>query len=310
MASFSDLLKGVTGRLGFNHEDPERSDNNVDWKLSFSAKPKKNIDLNMEKKVENVSKDGVSSQNEKTASKLKINHGGCTTTYGFANDKMSFEACGQAYDADGWKVKIGNASEVKQAKNEWKSTGNLNIKGDDLGGAKVAIDASAEYNQAGAITVKPKINIEVADEINVGVSAKHDSKAFTEIWPQLVYKPKGEDGFYWVRLDMTRNWLMAGCNQSLKAGIEHSFEALYGWKEFKGIRGQPFMLRGGVEYDLSDKTSVSASGEWSESYNVQQEVTHNVDDHWTVSCTQSFDASELGGKGSPYHIGFAASYKL
>ena len=31
------------GRLGHNHDDPDRADNPVDWKLSFAAKPKKNI---------------------------------------------------------------------------------------------------------------------------------------------------------------------------------------------------------------------------------------------------------------------------
>ena len=30
-------------RLGYIADDPDRSDNSVDWKLSFAAKPKKNI---------------------------------------------------------------------------------------------------------------------------------------------------------------------------------------------------------------------------------------------------------------------------
>ena len=133
-----------------------------------------------------------------------------------------------------------------------------------------------------------------------------------EIWPQLVYKPKDcKDSFYWVRADLTRKWLMAGCDQVLKEGIQHSFEAVYGWdKGFQGISGQPFALRGGVEYELSDQTSVQASGDWGASYSVSNEVTHKVDRNWTVSCTQSFDADNLNGKCSPYHIGFAASYKL
>ena len=31
------------GRLGYIPDDPDRSDNPVDWKLSFAAKPKKTI---------------------------------------------------------------------------------------------------------------------------------------------------------------------------------------------------------------------------------------------------------------------------
>ena len=156
------------------------------------------------------------------------------------------------------------------------------------------------------------MNVEIADEFNIGVSAKSDTKAFQEIWPQLVYKPKDcKDSFYWARADLTRKLLMAGCYQVLKEGIQHSFEAIYGYgKDFKGIKGQPVGLRAGVEYELSDQTTVTAAGEMNDSYNLVQEVTHKIDNNWTVSCTQSFDASDLDGKSSPYHIGFAASYKL
>ncbi len=75
-----------------------------------------------------------------------------------------------------------------------------------------------------------------------------------EIMPQFVYKPKDcKDSFYWVRGDLTRKLLMAGCDQVLKEGIQHSFEGIYGYgKDFKGIKGQPVALRGGVEYELSD----------------------------------------------------------
>lgn len=114
MASYADLLRNVNDRIGYNAEDPDRADNNVDWKLSFSAKPKKTIDLNMEKKVEcKVADDGSRSEVEKTASKLKINHGDCTTTYAFANDKMSVDAKGKAVDDDGWRVDIGGNLELK-----------------------------------------------------------------------------------------------------------------------------------------------------------------------------------------------------
>ena len=86
--------------------------------------------------------DGSCSQVEKTASKLKINHGDCTTTWGFANDKMSMDARGKAYDDDGWKAHIGFAGEVKQAKKEWKGTGSFEVSSPDLGGAKVAFNVS------------------------------------------------------------------------------------------------------------------------------------------------------------------------
>lgn len=311
---YSDLLKAVNGRVGYNADDPDRADNNVDWKLSFNSKPKKSLDLSMEKKIESEVKADVESKVEKTATKLKQVHGDgcCTTTWGFANDKMNFDGKGKLYDEDGWRVDIAAGGEVKQAKDDWKVTAGFDLKGSDLGGAKLGLNVGAETNKKSETKLKPKLNLEVADEFNLGVSMVHDTKTFTEIWPQLVWRPKdcADKSQYWARFDLTRSLAMAGCDQKLKDGIHHSFEAVYGWKDFKGLMGQPVQLRGGVEYTLSDQTQLNASGEWGESYSVQQEVEHKVDSHWTVAATQSFDSARVGGKVSPYHIGFSASYKL
>jgi len=73
--------------------------------------------------------------------------------------------------------------------------------------------------------------------------------------------------------------------------------------------GKPVGLLGGVEYELSDKTSLSASGIWAGDYEVESEVEHKVDNNWTVSAKQSFSSEPVTGI-SPYHIGFSASYKL
>ena len=47
--------------------------------------------------------------------------------------------------------------------------------------------------------------------------------------------------------------------------------------------GKPVGLRTGVEYELDDKTSMSASAELSEDYQVSLDVEHKLDDHWTDS---------------------------
>ena len=100
----------------------------------------------MERKTEQkVADDGSTSEIEKTSSKLKINHGDCTTTYTFANDKMAFEGKGKALDDDGWRVDLTGSGEVKQAKSEWKVGGALDVRGSDLGGAKLAMNVSCAY---------------------------------------------------------------------------------------------------------------------------------------------------------------------
>ena len=68
------------------------------------------------------------------------------------------------------------------------------------------MQVDAEYNEKGEITVKPKLNLDVNGEINVGVSAKSDTKALQEIWPQLFYRPSDDkSSFYWLRGDITRS---------------------------------------------------------------------------------------------------------
>jgi len=152
------------------------------------------------------------SQLEKTSNKLKINHDCCNTSYTFTNDKIAADIKAEILNDNGWKIDVGLAGERKEADKKYKITGTMDVKNKDLAGAKLCMNAAVEVNEKSAITVKPKINIEVADEFNVGFSGKTDLKGMQEMWPQFVYNPKGKDSLYWVRLDMTRKMFMAGCD--------------------------------------------------------------------------------------------------
>jgi len=193
--------------------------------------------------------------------KLKLNHGDCQSSYTFANDKTAFDAIGKVVDDADWNITLFGAGETKQDKSEWKGTAKLAVIGKDLGGAKMGMNLDVEYNQKSEITVKPKINFEIDGQYNVGLALKTDTKTVSETLAQIVYKPAdSKDSFYWFRADLTRGLAMVGCDQQLKDGINHSFEGIFGWKDFKGIQGQPVAIRSGVEYELSDDTSIGASG--------------------------------------------------
>ena len=102
----------------------------------------------MEKKVECkvvAAKDATPAsctQVEKTNTKLKHNHGDCTTTMTFANDKMAMEAKAKLVNDDDWKIDLTCAGEIKQASKAYKFTGKLDILSGDMGGAKAAINVS------------------------------------------------------------------------------------------------------------------------------------------------------------------------
>ena len=82
---------------------------------------------------------------EKTSSKLKINHGQCTTTWSFTNDKFSGNGNGVLYDADGYKSTLSGSLENKPAKGEWKAVGEATLKTPDLGGARLGVNVSIEH---------------------------------------------------------------------------------------------------------------------------------------------------------------------
>ena len=157
---------------------------------------------------------------------------------------------------------------------------------------------------------KPKVNINLQEEIHVGVGAEHDTKDLKKGLFQCVYQPAGA-GKYWLRADMINKLFSAGCDNTLNDTTRHSFEGVYMMEEkAEGIQGQPVMVRGGVEYDLSDATSLEAAGKWGKDVEFEQTVTHQCDKNWTVSATQSFDSGLLGTKQGSYSIGFGVTYKL
>lgn len=79
---------------------------------------------------------------EKSSSKLKLNHGDCTTTWGFASDKFSLNANAKLYEADGYKSTVTAGCEAKPAKPEYKGTGEVTLSTPDLGGAKFGLNVS------------------------------------------------------------------------------------------------------------------------------------------------------------------------
>jgi hypothetical protein len=125
-----------------------------------------------------------------------------------------------------------------------------------------------------------------------------------------VYSPAGS-GNFWIRANMVKNLFSAGCDNKLNDSTRHSFEAVYMTSDkAEGIMGNPVQVRGGVQYDLSEQTSVEAAASWDTGVAVNQTVTHECDKHWTVSATQTFDSELLGSKQGAYNMSFGVTYKL
>ena len=156
---------------------------------------------------------------------------------------------------------------------------------------------------------------------SIGAHLEHDTVDFQKIRAQMVCQPERTiDGplthaayksTFWLRADMKREFLGAGCDNALKDSIKHSWEALYCWRQgFKGIQGQPVKLLGGVAYDLGKTSSLTASAEVGENWMVRSAATHKLDKNWTVGVNQRFDSAKMARDQAPYDIGFTMTYKL
>lgn len=87
--------------MGVFPEDPDRKDDNCDWRVVMAARPNKEVDINMDlsrgsKQVQNKAiGTGKIRLTEKSVFKIKLRHADCcVSTTTFANDKMAYEATG------------------------------------------------------------------------------------------------------------------------------------------------------------------------------------------------------------------------
>lgn len=219
------------------------------------------------------------------------------------------------FSKDGYKSTIQSTLEAKYLKEAWKVSGVLSLATPDLGGAKINTQLEGEVESFDAKkNLQPqkfrgKINAELSEEVNVGVSTQHTNGELDRGLASAVYAPKS-GGLFWLRSDVLRKEVSGGCDNELKSGIQHSWEIVGNWADRKGIYGLPLGLRGGVSYDLSDATSLDVSGSWGDDVDVAQTVSHKCDKNWTVSATQSYNKEMLKKSQGAYHIGFRLAYKL
>ena len=133
-----------------------------------------------------------------------------------------------------------------------------------------------------------------------------------EIMPQIIYRIMGDaNSFSFARADYKRMEVMLGCDVK-EGNFSHSHQLTLSKDEkFKGFMGYPVSGAGGIDYNLTDATTLKATGKLAKDISGRVELAHKYDQNWTLSATQTFDSANLdGSKGGPYHIGFAASYKL
>ena len=98
--------------------------------------------------------------------------------------------------------------------------------------------------------IKPRINIEIANDFNLGFSAEFTPHKIIELWPQFVYTCQSS-AISWIRGDLKRHTVRFGFDQNPKDYFRHSYEAILGYDgRFKdGITLTiPLAFRSGVRY--------------------------------------------------------------
>ena len=146
---YDDILRSADDRMDFDYLQIPSA-----WKsklFTLKAQPKKSVKTQFQWVDEtNYDDNHVASIKNKTKAKLEVNHGDCTTTWGFENEKFSFGASGVAHEKDGYKMDLKSKAEYKPKKEEWKAEGELDLVTPDLGGgmtswAKVSFSFNPFY---------------------------------------------------------------------------------------------------------------------------------------------------------------------
>jgi len=190
-------------------------------------------------------------------------------------------------DADGYKLDLSFGLESAYLDATKTLLGKLSFETPDLGGIKLNTSCKVKKEWEGEgtkLTLRPKINAEVSEEINVGVSAEHDGSGFTQTLLQAVYARK-TGGLLWMRGDLMKKMFSGGCDNKLNDSTKHSFEAVGHLGEGKGIAGTPLEIRSGVEYDLSDKVELKCRGRFAENIELGQTTEWEVTDNWKLEAT-------------------------
>jgi len=319
---YSDLLDGVDKRFGIDwtkdHETdktkgylyPSSGDAFKESVWAFKTSPKDTVSMELKKSTETQWKGASKTSTDKTAAKVKVNHDWADSEWSFCNDKFTGDVSGSNDDKD-YPMKFTLKTESKPASNAWKVKLIWDASTPDFSGARFHENVEVQTTEKSDWTLTSKTNVDYQNEYSVGAHVVHDTKDFTKMRFQTVCSPDKTDSTFWIRADTKRECVGAGCDNQLKDGIRHSWEALYVWTEgFQGIRGQPVKVLGGVSYDLSKATSLTASGEFGENYLIKSGQTHKVDKNWTLGLSQRFDSSRATKDGAPYDIGFSMTYKL
>lgn len=134
---YDDILRSADDRMDFDYLNLPNAWKSRVWTLK--AQPKKTIKTQFQQVEEtNYDDNHEASIKNKTKSKLEVNHGDCTTTWGFENEKFSFAASGVAHEQDGYKMDLKSKAEYKPKKAEWKAEGELDLRTPDIGGGITA----------------------------------------------------------------------------------------------------------------------------------------------------------------------------
>ena len=88
----------------------------------------------------------------------------------------------------------------------------------------------------------------------------------------------------------------AGCTNNNMFGGYHTWEGRYAHGSTDGFMNSEYSLHTGFEFELSDKTTLSFGSNHAAESDCEMTVEHKVDANWTVSATQSFDASKVVDK--------------
>ena len=92
-------------------------------------------------------------------------------------------------------------------KGEVETGFNASVSGKDMGEAQQSFNFSAKMDAKGkpSFSYEPSLALNLSQSMFFAAKAKVEKDTISNIWPQLLYKPKScnYDSLWWVRADYT-----------------------------------------------------------------------------------------------------------
>jgi hypothetical protein len=116
--------------------------------------------------------------NQKTAAKVKVNHGDVTSDWSFCNDKFTMALKGDPLASKDYPSSVALNLETKPQKGDHKAKLDFDVSTPDMSGVKLWENLQLEYNSKKEVIIRNRLSAQYDGQYSLGAHVEHDTVDF------------------------------------------------------------------------------------------------------------------------------------